>query len=346
MHEFEDLHDAELPEDTSNNEENESFLFHDAHELYPENPNYDVVVKYFPRSYASLDSIVLPQETNDSDNESAITTADNTDYDTDDSPPPTPKINNFMQREKRLPLKERQKISFYQDNNVIKALSFVKGNKDTLRNLAVLRNCGGIQMYGKWLHNKKTFNDHIFPNMENQKNGCGYLSLGFLQQMTAENVDTTILQGKSAPMETICSIVNQNAINLGMYDIHVRPQFTEILGKHENYEAFIKELYRVLPDKSCMLLKDIHTLVDNKKLPGKKYDVGHSFVISKQHESLYLIDVYLCNTEDIILFAAPDTVRKNPKGIKIKDIMYFGYMVMDNNDENDISHINKKRRRN
>ena len=86
--------------------------------------------------------------------------------------------------------------------------------------------------------------------------------------------------------------------------------------------------------------------LDNKKLPGKKYDVGHSFVISKQHESLYLIDVFLCNTEDIILFAAPDTVRKNPKGIKIKDIMYFGYMVMDNNDENDISHINKKRRRN
>ena len=96
IHEFEDLHDAELPEDTSNNEEKESFLFHDAHELYPENPNYDVVVKYFPRSYASLDSIVLPQETNDSDNESAITTADNTDYDTDDSPPPTSKHTSHV----------------------------------------------------------------------------------------------------------------------------------------------------------------------------------------------------------------------------------------------------------
>lgn len=81
MHEFEDLHDAELPEDTSNNEEKESFLFQDAHELYPGNPNYDVVVKYFPRSYASLDSIVLPQETNDSDNESAITTADTSERD-------------------------------------------------------------------------------------------------------------------------------------------------------------------------------------------------------------------------------------------------------------------------
>ena len=116
-----------------------------------------------------------------------------------------------------------------------------------------------------------------------------------------------------------------------MLSLIVEPEYLFLQSKRDAFTSFLKELYYILPDNSCLLLKLVAKLDKSTK-----WDKGHSAVVSKEKNSLLYLDPFFSKEPSVILqedknhnITYPDDTSTSPT--------YVGYLVVTDIDPNSIN---------